>query len=213
MDEPIISASLSANLQTDDDSQHHDHDHDSSSNNETAQVWKKVKLPAACIYLVFSVTLALFPGWISELQSVHQCVHESSRLDNDLYVPAAFVLFNVFDLVGRILAGYVPVPKIRARKLVMGALLRFLCFPLLSLCVGGTSHRAEIPSNLFSIMVQILFATSNGFLVTLAFIYAPTVLPSNTHAQERSAEILNFSLSLGLLSGSFLSFPVSQILR
>lgn len=76
-----------------------------------------------------------------------------------------------------------------------------------------SSSGVEIPSNLYSFLVQVVFGTSNGFLVTLAFVYAPTVLPSITHVQERSSELLNLSLALGLLSGSFLSFPVSQILR
>ena len=189
-------------------------DDQSSSHNETAQVWQKVRQPALCIYLVFTVTLALFPGWISQLQSTQQC-KSRSRWDNDLYTPMAFVLFNTFDLVGRILASYVPVTRIRnvSRKLASGAFLRFLCFPLLSMCVGGTSSRVEIPSNLYSLIAQILFATSNGFLVTLAFIYAPSVLPPTTHVQERSAELLNFSLSLGLLSGSFLSFAVAMVLH
>lgn len=187
-----------------------------SSHNETAQVWQKVREPAICIYLVFVVTLALFPGWISELRSVRQC-SSHHRLYNDLYSPAAFVLFNACDLLGRILAGRILITGVRhvPRRLVQGAVLRFLCFPLLGLCVGGSadSHRIEIPSDLYSFVLQVLFGTSNGFLVTMAFVYAPTVLPSTTHVQERSAELLNFSLSLGLLSGTFLSFPVSQVLR
>lgn len=205
----------SASMSTATASHHDDHHTVIDHNNETAQVWHKVRQPATCIYLVFCVTLALFPGWISELRSVRQCAANSNRWDNDLYTPAAFVLFNTCDLLGRILAGWVPVARIRPRKLVQGATLRFLCFPLLSLCVGGsaTSSRIEIPSNLYSFLVQVVFGTTNGFLVTLAFIYAPTVLSSTTHVQERSAELLNFSLSFGLLSGSFLSFPVSQFLR
>jgi hypothetical protein len=189
------------------------HDH-VSSHNETTQVWLKVQEPALCIYLVFTVTLALFPGWVSELRSVHRCTRHD-RLDNDLYTPMAFVLFNCCDLLGRVLAGYVPVTRIRnlPRKLVTSAILRFLCFPLLGLCIGGSSDHVGIPSNLYAFVVQVLFATSNGFLASVAFIFAPTVLPPTTHVQERSAELLNFSLSFGLLSGSFLSFPVSHFLN
>ena len=190
-----------------------DHNH-VSSHNETQQVFQKVREPALTIYMVFVVTLALFPGWISELHSVNRC-QSHSRLDNDLYSPTAFVIFNSCDLLGRVLAGYVPVTEVHhlPRKLVSGAFLRFLCFPLFSLCLGGSSDRVQIPSNFYSLLVQILFGVSNGFLVSLAFIFAPTTLPPTSHVQERSAELLNFSLSFGLLTGSFLSFPVSLFLK
>eukprot|EP00977_Amphora_coffeiformis_P029420 scaffold40584_cov237-Amphora_coffeaeformis.AAC.1 len=248
-------------------SSHDDNNPDGTftSTNETLQVFHQVRAPALTIYLVFTVTLALFPGWISELRSVRQCHHHAiddndssssssstighgSRWDNDLYTPAAFVLFNTFDLVGRLLAGRVPVHRIRPRTLVTGAFLRFLLFPLLSLCVGGPTMSGngddttsmEIHSNLYSTVIQMVFATSNGFLVTLAFMYAPSALvvlsssgirsgnddavageddddddnnKNNAQMQERSAEILNFSLSLGLLSGSCLSFLVAQWMR
>jgi len=217
---------------------HNIHNH----NGTTLRVFHQVRAPALTIYLVFTVTLALFPGWISELRSIRQCQsHHHHRWDNDLYTPMAFVLFNVFDLMGRLLAGRIPVYRICPRALVTAACLRGLLFPLLRLCVGGNSDinddndnnpPTEIQSNLYSTMIQIMFATSNGFLVTLAFMYAPSVLaiPSsslssssstsssslfrgNTQIQERSAEILNFALSLGLLSGSCLSFLVSQWMR
>jgi Nucleoside transporter len=66
--------------------------------NETAAVWLHVKGPATCIFLTFFVTLSLFPGWTSDLRSVHQC-HTRFRLANDLYIPFGFLLFNVGDLV------------------------------------------------------------------------------------------------------------------
>lgn len=209
-DEPVPDLSPHAPL---DSSQNETHD--AHASNETAQVFAKVRAPATCIFLVFVVTLGLFPGWVSELHSVNRC-QSRNRFDNDLYTPFAFVLFNVGDLGGRVLSSYVPIARIRnmSRKLVSGALLRFLLFPLLALCVGGSGyHRVEIPSNLFSAAVQLLFAVSSGFLVTLAFVYAPTTLPSTTHVQERSSELLNLALALGLLTGSFVSFPVSQVLR
>ena len=97
-------------------------------------------------------------------------------------------------------------------KLVMAALFRCLFFPLLLLCVGGSNpNRLEIHSDMYSFLVQSLFALSNGFLISLGFMHAPTLIPETLEAQEKSSEILTLSLSSGLLCGSLLSFPVAEL--
>jgi len=184
------------------------------TNNETAAVWTIVRGPAICIFLTFFVTLSLFPGWTSGLRSVRQC-QTHKRLANDLYTPFSFVLFNTGDMLGRILSAKVPTKRIHhlSRKLVLASLLRFIFFPLLFLCIGGAQNRVQIPSDLYSLIVQFFFAVTNGLLVTLAFIHAPSLLPNVTHVQERSSELLTFALAFGLLSGSLFSFPVSKMAR
>lgn len=181
--------------------------------NETAAVWHKVRDPAFCIFAVFFVTLALFPGWLSELRSVHRC-HWRARLVNDLYTPFAFVVFNMGDLLGRLLSASLPLKRIQglSRKLVTGSLLRLLFFPLLLLCVGGDENRFAVPSDMYSLLVQLLFAMSNGVLVTTAFVHAPRLVPAVPHVQERSSELLTFCLAIGLLSGSMLSYPVTNMM-
>ena len=186
--------------------------------NETEQVWSIVRKPAACIFLVFFVTLGLFPGWVSELRSVHQC-QSHFRLHNDLYTPAAFVLFNSGDLVGRLISAKLPLSRISnlSNKLVIGALIRFVFFPLFYLCVGGNKSSSEeggstaIESDLYSLTVQTVFCITNGVLLTTAFAHAPSLLSNVTHVQERSSEILNFAVYFGLLIGSLVSVPVVQI--
>jgi len=184
------------------------------SDNETTEVWSRVKGPAIAVYLSFFVTLSLFPGWTSELRSVRQC-QTKLRLINDLYTPFSFLLFNIGDFGGRLLAAKMPLSRIPglSGKLVTGALLRFLFFPLLFLCVGGatSSNRLQVPSDLFSVVVQFLFAVSNGCLVSAAFAHAPSLLHHTTHEQERMSEILTFSLVFGLLSGSLFSWPVTEL--
>jgi len=181
--------------------------------NEMTEVLNIVKSPASSIFLVFVVTLSLFPGWISQLRSVRQCNSIHNRWANDLYTPFAFVWFNLFDFIGRLLSGYLPLAKMHhvSAKLVGAAFLRFALFPLLFICA---SHRDGdkwvLNSDLYSTTVQALFAVSNGFVVTTAFVHAPSLLPNVTHVQERSAEILTFALYVGLLTGSLLSVPVAS---
>jgi hypothetical protein len=181
--------------------------------NETAAVWKHAKGPACTIFLTFFVTLSLFPGWTSELRSVHQC-NSDFRIFNDLYTPYSFLLFNVGDLVGRLLCAKIPIKKITSlsTKLLVASCLRFAFFPLLFLCVGGSNpDRWQISSDLYSQLIQFAFALSNGLLLSMAFVLAPTLIPSSIEMQERSSEFLSFAVAFGLLCGSLFSFPISKI--
>lgn len=204
-------------------------------------IFKAVKGPAFCIFLTFFVTLSLFPSWTSTLKSIHQCTPGSLRVNNDLFTPMTFLLFNIGDLGGRLLAGSIPVSRMRnfSTKLVVAACLRCLFFPMLLLCVGGddaaayvhadddntnhllgtttsiitaaTGQRMQIESDVYSILVQSLFALSNGFLISLAFMHAPTLIPATPSSQEKSSEILTLALSFGLMCGSLFSFVVSKL--
>jgi hypothetical protein len=182
--------------------------------NSTAAVWNAIKGPAWCLFLTFSVTLSLFPSWISHLRSSHECATHF-RLNNDLYTPLSFLVFNIGDLMGRLVSAKIPVDRIRnmSHKLVVGALLRLVFFPLFLLCAAGAANRVAvtIPSDLYSLAVQLLFAFSNGILISCSFMHAPHLIANNTGMQERSSEIMSFAVTFGLLSGSLLSFPFSII--
>jgi Nucleoside transporter len=178
-------------------------------------VWVRVRSAVATVFLTFLVTLALFPGLTTQLRSIHQCQPGSHRLSNDLYTPLTFVVFNVGDFAGRLVAARLPVDGSRSWSawLVSCALARFLFFPLLLWCTAESNGvmRGLVHSDFYSIVVQSLFAVSNGLLVSTAFAFAPTQLPLEVPmAQERSSEFLTLSVSLGLLCGSLLSFPVLQ---
>jgi Nucleoside transporter len=201
----------------------HDDDNGSESsslemNNETQHVWSIVQKPAACIFLVFFVTLGLFPGLVSSLRSAHECQAPYVRLQNDLFTPAAFCLFNAGDFVGRILSAQLSLSRIRnlSNKLIMGAAVRFIFFPLFFMCVGGSrdgragteTQGFVVHSDFYSILIQSLFSITNGLLLTTAFAHAPSLLANVTHVQERSSEILNFAVVFGLLIGSLVSVPI-----
>jgi len=169
-----------------------------------------VRGPATCIFLTFTVTLCLFPSWVSELKSSHEC-ENSYRLNNDLYVPFNFVVFNMGDLLGRLIAGHIPVNRIRhlSRKLVVCATLRILFLPLFLLCSSTLDNEISIgiQNDFFSLLVQLLFAVSNGILISTSFIWSPQLVGTDSTLQKRASEIMTFSISFGLLSGSFIAFP------
>jgi len=179
-----------------------------------------IKGPATCIFLTFAITLSLFPSWISELKSSHECENRY-RLENDLYVPFSFVFFNIGDLLGRLISGYIPVNRIRhlSRKLVVCAMLRILFLPIFLLCntTLGNESSIVIRNDFFSLSVQLLFAVSNGVLISTSFMWSPQLVGTTSTLQERASEIMTFSVFFGLLSGSFLAFPflrfASQLLK
>jgi hypothetical protein len=180
---------------------------------ETVSVWRAVKGAAFCIFFTFFVTLSLFPAVTATRTSTRRC-QSKARLWNDLFTPLTFLLFNCFDLVGRLIAGKIPVARIRSfsTKLVIAALARLILCPLLLLCVGGeTSDHIQIQSDAYSLFIQSIFALSNGLLISLAFMEGRTGLPDRPDVQETSSEILTFAVYLGLLSGSLLSFPLSRV--
>jgi hypothetical protein len=182
---------------------------------DTSEVFKLLRGPTTCIYFTFFVTLALFPGRTSALRSVWNC-RAHFRLANDLYTPFTFLLFNVGDLCGRILAGIPHLNTIVSRHLVTFTMGRFLFFPLLFLCTSGSlgDDTFQIQSDLYSLSVQFSLAVSNGILLTTAFARAPMLLANDNRAnknREIMSEMLSFSVAFGLLSGSLFAFPVSRI--
>jgi hypothetical protein len=183
----------------------------SASDSTTYTVWKAVQGPAVSLFLTYMVTLALFPVITSNLSSTHEC-QSHVRLQNDLYLPITFLIFNAGDLVGRVLVTDVSMNKISrlSEKLVWSSVARLLFVPLFFLCYSRTSVYAfmAIDNDLFSMVVQFLFAVTNGMLTSLCFMQAPGLISSSTELQQISSAILNFSLCSGLLLGSFGSFPL-----
>lgn len=129
--------------------------------------------------------------------------------------PSALSFFNIGDLLGRLISGYIPVDRIKnlSRKLVFGAMLRVGFLPLFLMCNTTTGKDSEmvVRNDFFSLLVQLFFALSNGLLVSTAFILSPRLVGSTSTIQERASEIMTFSVYFGLLSGSFLAFPFVQL--
>ena len=187
--------------------------------------WNFVYYPALAIFISFLVTLTLFPSWITKVQSIHMCHHQGTttnhnRINNDLFVPITILIFNLGDLFGRIMAKTVSVDNSKkfTFHLFLMAMARFIFFPLFLLCnVPGKSISLLIASDTYFYILLLTFAISNGLLVTLAFMHAPQLLPSNNNhhnhdeIQEVASTILTFAVSIGLLSGSTFSFLFNYI--
>jgi hypothetical protein len=108
-------------------------------------------------------------------------------------------------------------PSVVSNQLLIYAGLRLIFFPLLLLCPTSTntSFGLTVHSDAYSLVVQLLFAISNGYVIATSFTQAPQLLQHvdghQPQQQERMSEILSCAVNFGLFAGSLLSLLVSQL--
>ncbi|XP_077250119.1 equilibrative nucleotide transporter 1-like [Tasmannia lanceolata] len=143
------------------------------------------------IFLIYVVTLSIFPGYITE--DVH------SQLLKDWYPLLLITAYNVFDLVGKSLpAIYLP----ENANVAVGACIgRLLFYPLFMGCLHGpTFFRTEIPVT----VLTCLLGLTNGYFTSVLMILAPKVVPLQ-HAEIAGIVIVLF-LVVGLATGSVIAW-------
>lgn len=171
-------------------------------------VFRKIWLTALCLVLVFTVTLSVFPA-ITAMVTSSTSPGKWSQFFNPI---CCFLLFNIMDWLGRSLTSYFLWPDEDSRLLPLLVCLRFLFVPLFMLCHVPT--RARLPTifwqDAYFITFMLLFAVSNGYLVSLTMCLAPRqVLP---HEREVAGALMTFFLALGLSCGASLSFLFKALL-
>ncbi|KAM6158120.1 equilibrative nucleoside transporter 2 [Rhynchocyon petersi] len=181
-------------------------------------VLQKIWFMGLCLVLVFTVTLSVFPAITAMVTS-----STSSRKWSQFFNPiCCFLLFNIMDWLGRSLTSYflwglrsrqpLPQPDEGSRLLLLLVSLRFLFVPLFMLCHVPKRSRLPIlfPQDAYFITFMLLFAVSNGYLVSLTMCLAPRqVLP---HEREVAGALMTFFLALGLSCGASLSFLFKALL-
>uniref|UniRef100_A0A8C1KI86 Solute carrier family 29 member 1b n=1 Tax=Cyprinus carpio TaxID=7962 RepID=A0A8C1KI86_CYPCA len=123
------------------------------------------------------------------------------------FIPVScFLLFNVFDWLGRSLTAVCMWPG-KDSKLLPGLLVaRVIFVPLFMLCNVKPRHNLPIyfSHDGWFIGFMILFAFSNGYLASLCMCFGPKKVDASE--AETAGSIMAFFLSLGLALGASLSF-------
>ncbi|XP_005064086.1 equilibrative nucleoside transporter 2 isoform X1 [Mesocricetus auratus] len=171
-------------------------------------VFRKIWLTALCLVLVFTVTLSVYPA-VTAMVTSSTSPGKWSQFFNPI---CCFLLFNIMDWLGRSLTSYFLWPDEDSRLLPLLVCLRFLFVPLFMLC--HVPKRARLPTifwqDAYFIIFMLLFAISNGYLVSLTMCLAPRqVLP---HEREVAGALMTFFLALGLSCGASLSFLFKALL-
>ncbi|KAJ5090222.1 hypothetical protein N7532_008906 [Penicillium argentinense] len=178
---------------------------------KTVSLWTlflKLRYLACAVFMVFAITMMIFPVYTSRILSVND--PEKSRMyDPTVFIPLAFLFWNVGDLSGRML---VAIPSLslthRPWLALVFSFARVAFIPLYLLC-NVSGQGATVSSDFFYLfLVQLLFGVTNGYLASSCMMGASQWVS----ADERHAAggFMGMMLVGGLTAGSLLSFVVSS---
>jgi len=133
------------------------------------------------VFANFVVTLAIFPAIAALVESTDR---GSGHAWNDKYFNpvGCFLLYNVGDYVGRILASYIQWPRntaAGAHAVLLFSLLRLAFVPLFVLCNASPLNRhmtkVVFDSDAAFLLLMCIFSVSGGYLGTIIMMFAPKV--------------------------------------
>jgi equilibrative nucleoside transporter 1/2/3 len=164
-------------------------------------LFRKLPFLSLAVFICFGVTM-VFPVFTASIQSVNST-------PGDVFVPVAFLVWNLGDLLGRLITLY---PTINLTHypfaLFCFAMSRFIFIPLYMLCnVGGNG--AVVKSDIFYLVVQLLFGMTSGYIGSNCMM----AIPEWVKEEEREAAggYMGLCLVAGLTAGSLLSFAVGGV--
>jgi solute carrier family 29 (equilibrative nucleoside transporter), member 1/2/3 len=182
------------------------------SGEEIWRVFSLIKTPALSVWFVFTVTIGLFPSITVLFESEQACNDVSNRFFNDLWTPLFFLIFNLFDFIGRWSASKVTFACLNARNIWVPVVCRLVFFPLFLLCrIVDSQLPTVFISDAWPIMFMIVFSLTNGYLSSLCMMLGPSL--TDPKDSMLAGNIMVFCLTVGLFSGaclSFLSLMISQ---
>lgn len=194
-----------------------DHDHNIDEDEEPIQMsqekyvpfgvlWGKLKLIVLTIFLTFCITL-LFPVFASIVESVNTDL-TFFLFQKSIYIPFIYLVWNLGDLLGRILCG-APNSKVliqNPKVLIWYSIGRLAFIPLFLTCnTHPKTKSAIIPSDFWYILLQFLFGLSNGQLCTSCFMVVGDNCDDDDE-REAAGGFTTVFLSVGLAAGSLLSY-------
>lgn len=174
----------------------------------TGLVVRKLWHYCITLVLIYVGTIGVFPGVLVHVKASGS----SSALWTRLFTPVAcFFVFNVGDLVGRLLAStsWAAFPARRENLLVGLTMMRLMFLPLLFACNVEPRATPSMPlpvlfnSDLAFVTLNALFAVSNGYLTSAAMVLGPKKL--EYFLQEKAGVILVAMLATGMTLGSVVS--------
>jgi equilibrative nucleoside transporter 1/2/3 len=170
---------------------------------EIMRIARIIKGPAFSVWMCFAVTISLFPSISVLIESEEKC-DSDNRFYNDLWVPFMFVVFNFFDLIGRLSAGMIP-HLFTATNIWIPVVCRIAFFPLFLLCnVYGSQLTTVFDNDAWPIVFMAFFAISNGYLASLSMMLGPSLVKPKD--QQLTGTIMIFCLTTGLFCGAMFSF-------
>lgn len=169
---------------------------------------KKLRWVGGSVFLCFAVTM-MFPVFTAKIESVNDHFGRSRIFHPAVFIPVAFLFWNIGDLIGRTIV-LIPSLSLAHRPGVLFFLTvsRVVFIPLYLLC-NIRDRGAAINSDFFYLfIVQLLFGVSNGYLGSICMMSAGQWVSENE--REASGAFMSLMLVGGLAAGSLLSFLVAN---
>ena len=174
--------------------------------------YKELWVHMCAIMCAYLCTLILFPGFETEVKATGDNLEYLQHKEIDVsWVPIVMVTtFNVCDLGGKIMSGFIDAKRANPKLLLHGSLLRFLIVPIFLLCVYPQEepyfNDVRLP---FALTVMLGF--SNGYYGSAPMIMAPQTVSTATD-REVVGNIMTFSYFVGLVLGASGAFALKYFL-
>ncbi|XP_019850794.1 PREDICTED: equilibrative nucleoside transporter 1-like isoform X2 [Amphimedon queenslandica] len=178
------------------------------------EIFCDVLVYSLSVFLVFFVTLSLFPAVLSSIKSVEKYPDASIWTGKLFDALVCFLMFNSSDFVGRYLSNWFKMTGKWRFLLLALTLLRFLFVPLLLWCnVQPRSIHFHVlfHNDVWPILFITALGLSNGFLASVCMVSAPQNVKEEF--RETASTIMTFFLSFGLLSGAAMSFLYTYLTK
>lgn len=180
-------------------------------------IFKIIWVPAIAQFLIFFVSLSVFPGFGCSAWKNYSGEPYSEEAHPTTAIwycsPGIIGSYNYGDFFGRIICT-ASVYKLFTMNLSLGlTILRFAYIPLLLMGVAGTSvyafgYNSTVWSLVYNVILNFTIGLSNGLLSTVTMGVAPRMLqPQN---RETGGAIMVFFLFLGIATGATFGFLVSD---
>ena len=167
-------------------------------------ILKAISEKALSVFIVFSVTLTCFPAIMAGISSTNK--GDGSIWDNELFSTlVVFLVFNLGDWIGRILAGIGQIVNEKSKWLLILSISRIVFIPLFLMC--NYKHRLlpyVFNHDFWPIIINVLCSVSNGYLGSLGMMYGPKLV--SIEYGETAGTMMSLFLQLGLTCGACLSF-------
>ncbi|CCH58259.1 hypothetical protein TBLA_0A04650 [Henningerozyma blattae CBS 6284] len=169
-------------------------------------LYYKLKWLVLAILFTFIITMA-FPVFASTTMSM------GINLSDTKYSALAFIIWNIGDVYGRIIADK---PMFRsssftALKSFIYSLSRIILVPLFFIFTTLNSrhkHSSLIFADICYMLLQFIFGVTNGHIISIAFMKVPEYLETDEE-KEAAGGFTTIFVFIGLALGSLLSYLVT----
>lgn len=181
-------------------------------NVDPVKLISKLRVPIFTVFSVFSVTLA-YPVFAQLVQPVHTSPIIFNR---DVFIPFSMFVWNLGDLVGRLVCGLPKWVVHGDRNFIIYSLARFAFLPaflLLTNLNGRLTAGAGLGTWLGDevyLVLHFLFGFTNGHLGSSAMMESPNYV--EPEEREKGGSLMTLALSLGLTAGALFSLLLVAVL-